>query len=115
MFAWEAGPWLVEASPKAAQYASDGCAVYRELLYPQPNSPLRSKFTEEPHTIESVNADCRHYLGRLLRRSRCFSRRVEGARCALRLFQCAHNYRQLLRHKGIKRVPGLCDCFPALS
>ncbi len=65
------------------------------------------------YLVESVNADLRCCLARLVRRSRCFTRSLEGLRGAVRLFQCAYNRRQLLRNeKKLKNVPGLCDCLP---
>jgi hypothetical protein len=49
---------------------------------------------EQTYTIEGVNADLRTYLGRLKRRSRCFSRCIEALRRAMRLFVWHYNRRQ---------------------
>ncbi len=66
--------------------------------------------------VESVYADLRGYIARLVRRSRWFTRCLEALRCAVRLFQCAYNTRQLLKHeKKVKNVPGMFDCLPALN
>jgi insertion element IS1 protein InsB len=47
--------------------------------------------------VEGVNADLRHYLARLRRKSRCFSRCIHALRRAVRLFVYAYNQRQLYR------------------
>lgn len=114
-FTWEVAQDILDAAPKAKQYASDGCPVYRDLIYPVKQAHQVSIQKELTHNVESVNADLRCYLARLVRRSRCFTRCLEALRCAVRLFQCAYNTRQLLKHeKEVKNVPGMCNCLPAL-
>ena len=49
---------------------------------------------ERGFVIESVNADLRTYLGRLKRRSRCFSRCINALRRAIRLLVWHYNRRQ---------------------
>jgi len=49
----------------------------------------------QPYSVEAVNADPRHYLARLGRRSRCFSRRLEALRRAVGLFVRCYNSRQV--------------------
>jgi insertion element IS1 protein InsB len=73
--------------------------VYSAVLWPAtpagtPSSHVISVAKEETHTIEGVNADLRTYLGRLKRRSRCFSRCLEALRRAVRLFVWHYNRRQ---------------------
>ena len=41
----------------------------------------------------------RHYLARLRRRSRCFSRKLEALHSAIKLFVLAYNQRQLYKHR----------------
>ena len=85
--------------PFANRYCSDELAVYEELLWP-PNpqggnsSYVISHGKEETYTIESMNADLRTYLGRLKRRSRCFSRCIHALRRAVRLFVWYYNKRR---------------------
>ena len=50
---------------------------------------------QETYSVEAVNADLRHYLKRLARKSRCFSRRLEALHKNLRLFVYCYNQRQL--------------------
>ncbi len=40
----------------------------------------------ETYRVEGVNAELRHYLARLARRSRCFSRTLAALRVAIELF-----------------------------
>jgi hypothetical protein len=49
--------------------------------------------------LEAVNAELRHYLARLARKSRCFSRCPYALECALRLFVFCFNSRQLYKQK----------------
>lgn len=46
-------------------------------------------------SVEADNADLRHYLARLGRRSRCFSRCPKALKVALKLFMYCFNQRQL--------------------
>jgi hypothetical protein len=54
---------------------------------------------KETYSVEAVNADLRHYLKRLARRSRCFSRRLDALHRHLRLFAYCYNQRQLMKQK----------------
>lgn len=51
----------------------------------------------ETYRVEGDNAELRHYLARLARRSRCFSRCFHALRRAIQLFVFAWNSRQLHR------------------
>ena len=46
-------------------------------------------------SLEADNAELRHYLARLARKSRCFSRSIDALRRAVKLFVHAWNRRQL--------------------
>jgi len=50
---------------------------------------------KETYSVEGVNAELRHYLKRLARRSRCFSRCPYALKCAIRLLVFCYNQRQL--------------------
>lgn len=107
---------MLNACPQGTRYYSDGCLVYQELMYPGKGNHQVAPGKSQTHNVEGVNSDLRHYLGRLHRKSRCFTRSAEALRCAVRLFQCAYNTRQLLKHeKRIQRAPGLCNCIPLPS
>ena len=87
---------LVDGLPPAHHYASDGLAVYAELVWPEGGQHLLSVGKADTHTVESLNANLRTYLARLARSSRCFSRSLEALRRAVRLFVYHYNQRQRL-------------------
>jgi insertion element IS1 protein InsB len=89
---------LVDAAPQARFYYSDLFATYRALLYtPGIHTPMPDK--SETYRVEGVNAELRHYLARLARKSRCFSRCIQALRRAIKLFVFAWNRRQLYHHR----------------
>ena len=70
---------VVDSAPQAAFYFSDLYAPYRTLVYtPGIHTPMPDK--SETYRVEGVNAELRHYLARLARKSRCFSRCIEALR-----------------------------------
>jgi len=83
----------LERAPQAGQYYSDAFPVYDTLYYGAPYELREDK--KETYSVEAVNADLRHYLKRLARKSRCFSRCPYALICALRLFVFCYNQRQL--------------------
>ncbi len=70
---WVEMQQFVDRLPQADRYCSDALAVYQELMWPDGSEHVVSRGKAQTHTIESLNADLRTYLGRLKRRSRCFS------------------------------------------
>ncbi len=64
----------LERAPQAKQYYSDAFPAYDSLYYGAPYEMRTDK--QETYAVEAVNADLRHYLKRLARRSRCFTRRI---------------------------------------
>ena len=85
---------FVDTLPLAIFYCTDGFKNYAELVWPVESEHLISVQKEQTHTIESINAQLRTYLGRLKRRSRCFSRCLTALRRAIRLFVWHYNRRQ---------------------
>lgn len=64
---------MLATSVPGHDYYSDDFEAYKTVLYrPAIHHPMKDKI--ETYTVEGTNADLRHYLTRLLRRSRCFSR-----------------------------------------
>ena len=89
---------LVDEAPQAAFYFSDLFATYRSLVYtPGIHTPMPDK--SETYRVEGMNAEVRHYLARLVRKSRCFSRCIHALRRAVKLFVYAWNRRQLYRQR----------------
>ena len=89
---------LVDRSPQSYWYYSDLMAAYRGLIYhPGIHTPMPNK--HETYRVEGVNAELRHYLARLRRRSRCFSRGVKALVRNVKLFVYAWNRRQRYRQQ----------------
>jgi IS1 family transposase len=89
---------LIDRAPQAQRYYSDDFSTYHALIYyPGCHQAMTDK--SQTYSVESVNADLRHYLARLGRRSRCFSRCPDALRRTLRLFVYCHNRRQLYRRR----------------
>ncbi len=86
----------VDRSPQAAHYYSDAFGIYSQLIY-DPGKHQAFSDKSQTYAVEADNADLRHYLARLARRSRCFSRWLEALRCAIKLFVFAWNRRQLFK------------------
>ena len=89
---------LLDSARQARFYYSDLFAVYRCAIYhPGLYTPMPDK--SETFRVEGDNAELRHYLARLGRRSRCFSRCIHALRRAVKLFVFAWNRRQLYRQR----------------
>lgn len=85
---------MLDEAPQARYYYSDLFAPYRSLIYsPGIHTPMPNK--SETYRVEGDNAELRHYLARLARRSRCFSRCIRALRRAIKLFVFAWNSRHL--------------------
>lgn len=82
--------------PQADWYFSDLLPAYEGLLY-YPGLHLSLPDKSQTYSVEGDNAELRHYLARLARKSRCFSRCIKALRAALRLFVYCWNRRQLYR------------------
>jgi len=81
---------LVNGAPPANFYASDGYLGYVDVVYP--GKHIRNISTkDDTSAVESVNADLRHYIPTLRRRSRCFPRSIEMLKAVLEVFAEAYN------------------------
>ena len=87
----------LERAPQARQYYSDAFPAYDSLYYGAPYEMRADK--KETYSVEAVNSDLRHYLKRLARKSRCFSRRLDALLRNLQLFAYCYNQRQLAKQK----------------
>ena len=87
---------MLDQSQQAQQYYSDAFSVYGQLIYdPGQHQALPDK--SQTYSVEGCNAELRHYLARLARRSRCFSRCLEALRHAIKLFVFAWNRSQVFK------------------
>lgn len=81
---------IVDAGPAAKYYCTDGYSGYIDIAYP--GKHIRNvKDKRDTFTVESVNADLRHYIPILRRRSRCFSRKIDTLYAVLSVFVQAYN------------------------
>ena len=85
---------MVDEAVKAKQYHSDAFDAYDRLWYHYGRYEV-SDGKADTYSVEGDNAELRHYLSRLGRRSRCFSRCPEALKAALKLFMYYFNHRQL--------------------
>jgi len=81
---------IVDSAPEAQAYNTDGYFGYIDLAYPgSHNRNINNK--NDTFTVEGINADLRHYIPVLARRSRCFSRSLETLLAVLAVFIGAYN------------------------
>jgi len=104
---------LVDNAPDAENYATDGNLSYLDVVFPGKHiRNVRNK--KDTHIIESINADLRHYIAGLARRSRCFFRSLDTLRAVLEVFIEAYNkfgeaklkYRVPVVHKNHHKTKG---------
>lgn len=89
---------IVDNAPYAEKYCTDGYQGYIDVVYPgQHIRNVRNK--RDTFTVEGVNADLRHYIPILRRRSRCFGRKLETLWCVLNVFVDAYNRFGEAKHK----------------
>lgn len=79
---------------QATHYYSDQFPLYKGLNYGN-SYHLALWDKSETYSVEGDNAELRHYLTRLTRRSRCFSRCIKWLNRHLKAFAHAWNLRQL--------------------
>ena len=66
----------------------------------------------QTYSVEGTNADLRHYLARLARKSRCFSRCIRALRRAVDLFVYFYNKRQLRKRQYPNYPAHIIDPLP---
>ena len=89
---------ILDQTPQASYYYSDALPTYAVLIY-SPGRFQAMPDKSQTYSVEGDNADLRHYLARLARRSRCFSRSASALRTAIRLFVFCYNSRQLYKQR----------------
>lgn len=101
---------IVDNSPEANIYCTDGYVVYLNVVFPGKHI-YNTHNKADTFTVESVNADLRHYIPCLKRRSRCFARKIETLQAVMDVFTDAYNkfglakynYRKL--HTNSTQIP----------
>lgn len=81
---------IVDNGPEAEYYCTDGYLGYVDIIYPGKHI-RNARDKSDTFTVESINADLRHYIPVLRRRSRCFPRKLETLHAVLELFVQAYN------------------------
>ncbi len=67
---------MVDRSPSAGNYYTDGGTSYLDVVFwGRHRRNIHNK--SDTHIIEGTNADIRHYIAGLRRKSRCFFRSLE--------------------------------------
>ena len=105
---------IVDGAPEAGKYCTDGYVGYLDVVYPGHHvRNIRDK--SDTFTVEGVNADLRHYIPLLARRSRCFPRTLDTLQAVVEVFADAYNRfgqakHQHRMHRPIGILPfGLVD------
>lgn len=81
---------MVDGAAPAARYCTDGWSGYIDVIYP--GTHVRNTHDKsDTFTVEGVNADLRHYIPILARRSRCFARTLETLQAVMEVFVDAYN------------------------
>ena len=81
---------IVDSAPWAKEYCTDGYVGYLDVIFPGKHvRNIRDK--SDTHNVESINADLRHYIPVLARRSRCFCRKLETLQAVVEVFTQAYN------------------------
>ena len=96
---------MVDAAPEAEYYCTDGYQGYLDVIYPGKHIyNIHNK--NDTFTVKGVNADLRHYIPTLARRSRCFPRKLENLQAVLAVFVQAYNRFGLQKERYRARHPG---------
>lgn len=98
---------VVDAAPHARRYFSDAFGTYKELCWWGVHQAMYDK--SETYSVEGDNAELRHYLARLTRKSRCFSKCINALARAVDLFVWCWNQRQLRRQQHPRYPSHLID------
>jgi IS1 family transposase len=105
---WEALQEIVERAERAQQHYSAAFPTDETLVdYPGRHAGAPGK--SQTDSVEADNAALRHYLARLGRRSRCFSRSSVALRRAVKLFVQAWNSLQLHKRAFPRYAPHVSD------
>lgn len=81
---------MVDGAPQAERYCTDGEQAYSHVNFPGEHIQ-NSRDKSDTHNVESVNADLRHYIPVLARRSRCFARKLETLKAVVEVYVDAYN------------------------
>ena len=89
---------LVDRLPQARRYYSDGFEGYQDVVY-YPGCHTVSVGKRDTYNVEGCNAELRHYIAVLARKTRCVTRSIASLCDSIRLFVSAYNQQQLHRFR----------------
>ncbi len=96
---------MVDTAPEAEYYCTDGYFGYLDVIFPGKHIyNIHNK--NDTFTVEGVNADLRHYIPTLARRSRCFPRKLENLQTVLAAFVQAYNRFGIQKERYRSQHPG---------
>ncbi len=95
---------MVDTAPEAESYCTDGYFGYLDVVFPGKHI-FNVHNKNDTFTVEGVNADLRHYIPTLARRSRCFPRKLENLQAVLTVFVRAYNRFGVQKHCYRSRHP----------
>ena len=81
---------MVDTAPEAKQYCTDGYYGYLDVVFPGKHI-FNVHNKKDTFTAESVNADLRHYIPTLARRSRRFPRKLDNLKAVFNVFVKSFN------------------------
>jgi len=81
---------IVDSVGSAEKYCTDGCLSYLDVIFGGKHI-YNTEDKKDTHLIESTNADLRHHIRGLSRRSRCFFRNKETMTAVLSVFIDAYS------------------------
>ena len=90
---------IVDHAPPAEKYCTDGYVGYLDVDYYGAHHVRNIHDKSDTFTVEGVNADLRHYIPLLARRSRCFARKLETLRAVVEVFVEAYNQFGVAKNK----------------
>lgn len=95
---------IVDGAPWADYYCTDGYFGYLNVIYPGRHI-YNINDKSNTFTVEGVNADLRHYIPILKRRSRCFARSIDTLNAVVAVFVRAYNRFGIAKCKYRMRYP----------
>lgn len=94
---------IADRAPYAYQFNSDGYFGYMDVVF-SGRHKRNPHDKSDTHNVESVNADIRHYIPGLRRRSRCFYRSLKTLRAIFSIFVNVYNKFNEAKWKYRKRL-----------
>jgi len=81
---------MVDGAPPAERHFTDGYYGYCEIIFPGKHM-RNERDKSDTHLVESINADLRHYIPGLRRKSGIFYRTIETFKAVVSVFVDAYN------------------------